>query len=329
MNEIHQGHDKQEKEIEQLHKIFDAYRIRSQELNKVIRLFLASIFLMGGSYVLGIYWGDYILEWFNIQFKEIIIPLNVLSQLGILLSAIKCYAIDPDKMQDVHYLTNELDINPHSLINALDLTISYSNAKQFREMTKREDPLTISLNIGLRAYGFRFLYVITDEEGRIYYISFGPVTANMKGAWRSILTPTKYNKSGEYNRVDIGSFQFNLIKEEKKLNTILLVFLPFFENEKYHPMYSEGHYETSGIGEGYITSSTGGMWKIDSMNNYRNISYKGRGLKIKFLEFSGEEKESMDKVLKKVVQKFKHKILSIKKICQYSSLDGNLLETIE
>lgn len=330
MQEINKKGDEQDKQIEEMHKIFDSYRIRSNELYAVIIWAYISIVIAIISYVLLYFFRDYTIIYIrNIRIisRDLIILSHFALQLVVLIFVIRTYAVKPDKIQDIHYLATEMDVNPHVLVNALGLDISYSTMKDFFEKPSREEPLRINLDNTLRAYGFRFLYVVSNQEGDVFYLSFGPITANTKEVWRHLIIPTKYQESGEYNRVEIGRFQFNLIEKKQELDVVLFIFIPFFKNEVYSPIMGTSRYEVGGLeSASFTTASTGGMWKIDSSDVYRKIKFKGAGLKMTDLKYEGNTKDKIDEVTQKIVEKYGRKVCQVNKITQFTSIKGDLLE---
>jgi|Deesub1362A_J573_1020465.scaffolds.fasta_scaffold02740_2 hypothetical protein len=303
--------ERQRKEIEELHVLFDTYRVRSKELSSLVWIFFIAILVAAVAIIL-IFARKNLINY--------IVAVHAFLQLCILVWAIKVYAINPDRLQDAGYLVREMDINPHSLVSALDLRLSIDSGKPVGVEISPEDPLRINLSTKLRVFGFRFLYIIYGEMDKVYFISFGPITAKTQ-LWRHLLPPDKFWGGGEYNRIELGSFQFNLVEEEKRLSIIFLVFLPFFKHEQLSPLVAYQEVKIERESGRLLTGMSGGMWPISTMTTIEDIVYRGEGTRIYELKWVGKE----DDVLKKIIDRFGQKIIKTSKIKQYESIEGNLV----
>ncbi len=136
---------------------------------------------------------------------------------------------------------------------------------------------------------------------------------------------TPYNSllnKDEYNQIEIGSFPFDSIENKQKLDIMFLVFLPFYRQETLSPMVTQTFFDVPGEDSGAHTiSQSGGMWTIDTMRTQNNIIYRGQGIKLNELQYTGEN----DDLLKKVLEKFRKEIMVCNKIKQCSDVQGNVL----
>lgn len=305
---------KQDEDVNNIHMLFDSYRIRSQELSSLIKVYCLSI-LYAGIGLSYIYLFNRLVISFNsftFNFSSIILVLHTFFQLVILLLTIKTYAIDPNRLQDLAYLVKEMGLNPHALISALDLNMSIDRGKELFEKFNKKDPLRINLSLRLRVFGFRFLYIVSDKNQKVFYISYGPIT--QKNLVR-YLVPSSIFKSGEYNKINLGSFQFNLIKKQE-IEEVLLIFLPFFKDETLSPMIQTRKNTVP------LVSIYGGTWPVSTMKTYKDIKYTGEGLNIQSLKYIGNKKT----FLKKIINKLSVKIMKAKEINEMFNIKGRLLE---
>lgn len=307
--------EKQNEEVVSLQNLLDIYRIRSKELELLIEKFRLAIWLAILAIVCAGVW---------LKYTNLVLVSHAFLQFVILLFAIKTYAVSPDRLQSVSYLVSELDINPHVLINALDLNISVDTGKSLFSRIKREDPLKINLTPKMRIWGFRFLLLISGKDDNTYYVSYGPITAKTQ-IWRHLVPPHELFKRTEYNRIEIGSFSFNLIEQGQKLDIKFLIFLPFFKHEESAPFIMEGIFEVRGKeSETFTTSSSLGAWSITTTRTYGDIKFKGEGIEL--YKFNLLKKDS--NILNKVVNKLYTDLIKTKTIKQFQSLEGKLLSNL-
>lgn len=320
--------DKQKEEIESIQAIIDIYDIRSSELNPLIKLFYASIAAVFVSVVLIFVVNDaeLCIKSSCVSWSAIITVLHLLVQLTILVKAINTYAVNPNNLRDISYLVQNMDINPHSLVNALGLSMSINSEKGILDRTNRDEPQTINLETQIRVYGYRFLLIVWNEEKNTFFTSFGPITQKTKGIWRHILPPNVLSSREEYNRIELGKFEFNLIEKPSDLKLTLLIFLPYKSNQEFPPMIGEARHEVYGIdSERYTSSSSLGMWQIESIVTYDKITCSGVGAELEEIEYSGDAKDTNDKVLKAAIDKYKNELINCTEVKQYSSREGDLV----
>lgn len=303
--------EKQKKDINKLQNILDTYRIRSNELKNLVRIFYFAI---------GIVMAAIISILIFQSMSNIILISHALSQIIIFILAIKTYAVSPDRLQEADYLIKELDINPHALINALDLNLFIESGKDVFPMIHREYPLKINLTYKIRVWGFRFLFLVSGTNNEVYFLSFGPINSKTP-SWRVLVPPDKFGGT-EYNWIEIGSFPFNLIEKKQKLNFTFLIFLPVFKYEELHPLITKTTFEVPGRdGEKILTGSSLGMWSIITSRTYKDVTYQGEGAKL----YKVEVKKEDDKILNKVIKQFSAELRKAKTIKQYKDIKGSLI----
>jgi len=314
--EVHRGFgDTERKQVDKLQALLDIYRIRARELTKLIWLFSAAV----GAAILAV-----VTVLAFPRTSDWTVSLHAIVQLGLLLTAVKTFPVRAGRIQEADYLVRELDFNPHSLTSALGLNVEIRSEKGLLELVKKEDFLNINLAFDLRIFGFRFLFVVSGDNERVYFVSFGPVTAKSP-FWRHLVPPPLSDvfPRGEYNRIEIGKFQFNLVKDRQELNLHLLVFLPFFKVEKLKPLVGTGSIEIFGSDSRETRREhTGvtGVFQTAGVDDW--ITYRGEGTKLLELDVSEEEKTPVAQV----VRKFRKEIIVTRKIKYYSDIEGRLLE---
>jgi hypothetical protein len=315
--------ESQRKDVTELQELLDIYRIRSNELSAVVRVFYVAIVLALGSLLIILIFGDQKIEsrFINLSVSQLTVYLHAVLQIAILIWAIRTYATHPNQLQDARYLVKEMEINPYTLISALGLKLSLDSGKFGKGGQKKEDPLMIILSMNLRVTGFRFLYIVAGQDGKVYFVSFGPITAKTQ-LWRHLVAPNKFRESGEYNWIELGSFQFNLIKQQQALDVTFLVFLPFFKQEKLSPLVGQLRLDVYGKDSDQMHGAvSGGMGPIIMTQTLKDIIYRGEGTRIDDLKYTGDE----TKALKKIIDRFGGEIAKSRKIKQYSEINGNVI----
>ena len=312
VQDINACEEKQEDEIKQFQDLLDIYALRSCELRDLVYYFRIAI----GIVILAIL---SVVKW--PQSTNLILVMHTLSQIAIFFIALRVYAVSPDRMQDIGYLVNRLDINPHILVNALDLKL-YIDAKGglLARRVKREEPLIISAFPKIRVWGFRFLLIIANEQNRVFFVSFGPITSGTQIVRH--LTPFQQFGMGEFNRIELGRFPFNMIKEKQELKIFFLFFLPFYRGDTYNPYLTEGHYWAEGVASPNINIGSGtGTPSISTTVSYEDIEYQGVGVNIK----TSVKLDAKSHVVNDVFKKYAREFERTKKIKQYQEIDGGLI----
>ncbi len=304
-------HKKQEEDVRKLQDQLDMYALRSKELKALVFWFWVAL----GVAILAIV----AVSLFPEQ-KNILLVMHAILQIGILFIGIRVYAVSPDKMKDIAYLVNELDINPHTLVNALGLNLSLdAKGGLLTKNRKREDPLILSLFPRIRVWGFRYLLVVNNKEGEVFFVSFGPIVSNT-AMIRHLAYPS-WLGAKEYNRVEVGHCPFDLIEKEQELKISLLIFLPFYRHEASAPYLMVGRYQIYGKESASLTlGSTLGMSSLSAANTYEDIECRGVGDDIRLTVRDGAK----DNVLNKVIRKYLRDIETAPKIQEYQDLNGRL-----
>jgi hypothetical protein len=244
-------------------------------------------------------------------------------QLILLLVAIRIYAVSPNKLQEACYLVRVMDINPHSLINAMDLSLSIDPIKKFRfRPANKNYPLAINMFPKIRIWGYRFFLTIYNDEGDVFFVSFGPITQNTEII--RYLTPIDIFSTGDFNRVELGRFQFNMVEKKQDLRIAFLMFIPFFHGEKCSPCMTEGRHAAHGtLSPDISISSSLGMFSIDTSHRYNDIEYSGNGIYIKARVVSDAKPHVINNIFSKYVKKF----VRTRHIKQYKDIKGRLFST--
>lgn len=303
-------------DVEDFHKLFYMYRIRSNELSSLVRIFYAVIGIAALAIAFTRFGGRPI----ELNWQDGFLMATALSQFGVLMWAIRTYAVSPDRLEDVSYLVRQMDVNPHALVSAMGLNLSIDSGKELAGKVTRQDPLSINLSMKLRVFGFRFFCMVSGRDGKVYYLCFGPVTPKVP-FYRLLFPPDKLWPSGEYNYVALGSFQFNMIQQEQDVDITLLIFLPFFKQEKLSPMVGHGRFEVRGQNsQGIVTASSLGMSHMSTERLLRDITYRGESTKIYELGYVGEDPND---AIGKAIMKFGREFRRTRKIREYSSLTGS------
>jgi hypothetical protein len=284
--------------------------LRSEELASTVKKFYLAI-------LVGIVATGIVVVWPAAD--QCVVPIHAIGQLVILWWAIKTYATDPDRIASLGYLVRDCDVNPHLLIEAMDLHISLSYQGETGKQTK-ESPLAINLSMGLRLRGFRFIYAVTGKEDRLYFVSYGPVSPETK-LWRHLLHPAL--GMSEYNRIEIGKIRFNMLDKASELRSWALIFMPFYPQEKNMPLYSSTNLDYIGLQTGSILSSGTNLGPIDTDTHYRGITFFGQDTQICDLQF---QDDGADPTINKVVKKYLKPFVSSKVIQQFEDVAGRLPE---
>jgi hypothetical protein len=301
--------EQQAAEAEKLQSILDVYAVRMGELNSVKEWFLRSIFLAVVAILVSLLLPT---------LRNIVLSLHPISQLVILLLAINTYTMDPDKVASPEYLVKNCEVNPHAFIQALNISAYYSADN---ERVTEEDPLTINLSMKLRVYGFRFLFILTDQDNKVFFVSYGPITAKTE-LWRHILRP-EYGVA-EHDRIPIGKFKFNSFTDPKKYVAHLLIFMPFYEHETVSPIWGEGVLEFAGNKSGLRISQSPFASISNYSSCYKGISFRGGGVKIFESKTNSDFKDKIS-VIDSVFNKYKKDFVRTTKIKTTEDYKGGIL----
>ena len=294
------------KEVEQLQGILDIYRVRSAELQATVNKFYLSVSLAALALILAFACP---------KSRDFVLTVHPVLQLAVTLWALKSYSTDPDRLSSPLYLVRNCEINPHLLITAMGMSITFSSGLPLTQRQTWEDPLNIDLNMKLRVYGFRFLFFVADNDGKVYYASFGPVTSKTT-MLRQLLHPgTGLNEISSFR---LGSFQFNQFTPAKTLTGHFLLFLPFFEHEKLNPMLVTMGSE---FGRENMIAATGGTGKVYSDSVYAGITFSGAGEKVKDVAIEDFARNN-NPVINRVMRKLRANFLLASKIETITDANG-------
>lgn len=305
--------ERQEVDVKSLQDLLDIYAIRSGELKPLVGCFRQAIGLVIIAILTVAKW-PYLVN--------TVLIIHAIAQLTLFLVALRIYAVSPDKLQEAGYLVRDLDINPHALVNALDLKLAIDPAGGLfpKRRVQREDPLVISIFPKIRVWGFRFLLVIYNAKEEVFYVAFGPLTSKTKMIRH--LPPIDFFGTREFNRVELGRFPFNMIEEKQELKLAFLVFLPFFQGEKCCPYFTEGRHEVGGISSStFLCGSSLGMWSLTTSRRYEGIEYEGNGINVRTRLVS----DAKPHVINDVFRKYNKEFDRTKFIRQYQDIRGGLL----
>lgn len=293
-------------EVEQLQGILDIYRVRSAELQATVDKFYVSVGLAVAALIFSFVWPDG---------RDCALTVHPILQLAITLWALKSYSTDPDRLSSPLYLVRNCEINPHLVITAMGMSVTLSSGLPVSRRQTWEDPLNIDLSMKLRVYGFRFLFFIADEEGKVYYVSFGPVTSKTS-TLRHLLHPA--SGLSEINSIRIGKFKFNQFAAPKVLTGHFLVFLPFFEQEKLNPMLLtvSNHFSRD-----RLTSALGGTGKVESDRVYLGITFSGAGESVKEVGVEDLPRDN-NPLINRVMLRYRTEFLRAAKIESITDDDG-------
>jgi hypothetical protein len=293
-------------EVDRLQGLLDVYRIRSAELQASVNWFYGSVTLAAMALILSLLWADG---------RNCVLSIHPVLQLVLLICALKTYSTNPDRLSSPLYLVKNCEINPHLLIRAMGMSITFSSGLPIGQRQTWEDPLSIDLNMQLRVYGFRFLFFIADDAGKVYYASFGPVTPETT-MLRQLLHPA--TGLNEIDSIRLGSFKFNQFTPAKTLTGHFLLFLPFFEHEKLNPLLV-----TMGerFGRDNLVSAIAGTGKVESHRTYRGITFSGAGEKVKELGVEDLPRDN-NPLVNRVMQKLRIDFMRATKIESLTDLNG-------
>lgn len=297
-----------DQQVQALQSILDMYRIRSGELRATVSKFYLSIAVATLTLAAA---------QIRPNLRDGLLTVHPILQLLILWWAVETYSVGPDQLSSPLYLVRDCDINPHLLISAIEMKLSFGRSDLGRAQTW-EDSLSIDLWIKLRLVGFRFLFILADAEGKIFYVSYGPVTGRTR-IWRYLLEPMA--GIPEMNRIELGRFKFNQFVEEKQLRGILLIFLPIY-NEKLHPMLLETSIHVPGRNKGTMLANSGGSGPaVSSDTVYARAWYRGEGSNISDIEIENDVRGG-DPVIDRIIKKFKNDFLWTDKIEEIEDING-------
>lgn len=207
------------------------------------------------------------------------------------------YMVPPDKLQSVDYLVNELDLDVPRLVAAANLNISVN---PLRLPQDRHTPLSLTLNTDVRMWGYRFLCVLFNESGEVYFASYGPLGA-ARDTFRHPLPPTIIPGRDELVTATLGSADLNAIDKRQELSVLLIVFMAVYTDLDLLPFFSRGTFQVFGAGaDNYMIGSGLGGFDVDSERPYDGIRYRGSGLKLTKLRCT----PSADDAVRRVVEKY-------------------------
>jgi hypothetical protein len=296
------------KEIQRLQEVLDSYRVRSEELRSLVRKFYGSVGLAILAIACSVAWPCR---------KDLFLTLHPILQLLLLIWAIKSYSTDPDKLSSPLYLVKECDVNPHLLIQAIGFGLSYGPETGLTGRLDWDTLFTFTLSMHLRLCDFRFLFIIADDDGKVFYTSFGPITHETK-IWRYLSHPAA--RRSEINLIEIGKFNLNQFQAEKQLRWKLLLFIPIFKQETINPMMMSGNIFIPGKASDTLYSGiSGGSAMVESNQTYPGVAYSGEGVDL--LDLRTEGRDGVP-VVDKVVRRLRNDIMHAKKIESITDLNG-------
>jgi len=312
-------------DLDALHKLFDMYAIRSKELSKLVAIFYISIFMAVLALIFTKFFGNQHLYYFSqFSYTEVIKPFHLLIQLSLLICAINLYAVNPDKLQNIQYLVDEMFINPNSVVDAMKLGLIYSRGSYPLSSPINEMPVRISLNVSLRVFGYKYLYLIYGNDKKVYYVSVGMAKSSSKNLLRAFGFATQYNQSGEYSSITMGYFKFGLV-EKQTLRTTLLIYLPS-ANEESSPLIIDGSYEALGKDSKRLIIGQSGGESISPAMSYPKVIYKADNKRITEVRFDNgrgaSNNQIRDSVIQRIIETYGSKIYD--RNFTDTSLDGNI-----
>lgn len=295
----------EKEEIFRIRDVLGQYTIRRKELRSILWILAISIFSMVIAIFLSYIFSGYSREIF---FFHLIVQLFILSL------AIRLAAISADKIYDLRYLIRGLGMNPFDLIDALEITPSIEHGKfiLFSNFSS-DDPLIAGISSKINIWGYRFLFAAYDNS-KVYFASMGMLSP--KATARTIILKPDRFFQGELNRIDLGKFCFHKIKGVKILNLVFLMFPDFYKNDERAPFSSQGTMEIySAQSRGIPFSYT--LSKIESDTLFDNIKYRYERYSMKITNI-----EDQDDLISKIVDKYRNKITTSRKIVVEKSKKG-------
>ncbi|MFA5035436.1 MAG: hypothetical protein WC500_06630 [Candidatus Margulisiibacteriota bacterium] len=292
-------------------ELLDIYALRSEELNMLVNILIASFICTALAVLISL---------FVPLISSYVAIIHMIIQLLICIFAIKHYIVNPDKMCEIDYIVNKLDINPHDLIDSMGLEGYAGLDGALFRAPSRETPININLSLKLRVKSFRFIYFISNGTEDVYQVALGPIKANTK-LWRHRLPEVLKEKlkSDEMNRIEISKFQFNTINNKMRMQfkVTFLFFISFFDYETINPYTLSFLYES----EPESINWGAGTGTLKNNNTYKQIKFKGKGDKI-FNILTKNETE----IETKIIKKYSKLLMKSNKIRVFTSYKGDLLK---
>ncbi|MDO8511835.1 MAG: hypothetical protein Q7S57_01065 [bacterium] len=283
-----ENEDKRSIQVNSIQNLLDIYDIRTRELKELVAIFRLSIELT--ILFTLIMWGWGTQEWYGFSLSDMAIVTHLITQLCLLIWAIRIYAIKPGKLQDAEYMVKELGLHPHSLLNALELHVNLESQISKDDKVDSRTPLIIFLRLSLRIFGYRFMILVYDEQNKLYYLSTGPITHKSK-IWRHFTDKFGIWNKGEFSEIEIGKIKLNLLQKPKDYTFVFLLFLPFFKKELTSPLYMR---RILTLPDGNLLSHSN-VDRLNSIDYFREIEYGGEGLRINNLRYVGPDNKSVFK----------------------------------
>lgn len=294
--------EQQVMEVREFDNILKAYAVRAKDVKRLAYLFFLSLLFIVISILLIAACPSHALA---------VGLSHLLSQIGIAGGGLYAYAVQPDKLRKIDFLVHELDINPISIMNALEIDYSIGYAGQEPFPYDRSAPLDIFMSPNLRLYGYRLFCVVHDSATNVYFVSWGLVSGKSK--WYRHMLPDDEIFGGEVNRLSIGSLAFNrIVEKQKQLSFALFLFLPFYKTEVLNPFYSTVQMPTQ-----EVAGSTLGSNRISGFKRHKGILFRGKGEKLFSVEILNDED-----FLCRLVGRYEKRIRTARKLQHWGSMDG-------
>ena len=287
--------------IWEFRKILDIYRIRSEELKPLILLYITAVTLAAISMItIGIFK----------DLKPIIIYSHLALQISILIVSIKTYALNPNKLRDISYLVRNLTINPHFLIESLNISPSLSPIS--KDNSTNIDTYELNLHFEFPIINFRFLFILSGDDNKVHFVSFGTVSKKLN--FKKHILPFSDVFGGEFNRVELCNIPLKDFRITDRYNMHFLLFTGFYPKDQYNPYYSfSSSYHK--LPDGVFDMSMD-LPEIRGNVLFDGIKYGAIGDKINTIEVNGDD------IVSKVFNYYIVEFLRTKKIHSYVFIDG-------
>jgi len=240
---------------------------------------------------------------------------NAFSQLFIFGVAVRTRAPAPDKLSQVPYLIQHLEISPHSLFSAMKLEVLIQYVGQSPQ--SRDNPLEIALTSELRVGGYRIAaFLASEDEKRLFWFC-GGIIAGRSRIVRNIVKPDEFGVWDQCT-ITLGEFPFNLVVE-KNLQFRIYVFVPLWNMKAEHPLYGFGRISRISD-DGVMMGHSGGMFEVRYERKDVDVFYDSMGTHISNCRVTG------DSIHHKALVRFWDYIELSNKLVQLTDLQGTLLD---
>lgn len=221
-------------EVQRLHHLFDRHAKAFTEFSTIRRALLLVLTAPAALAVLSLVNHLHPPQWTPAPLPIVSLFL-IVAEVVALLTVQRLYAVSPRFLQAIRFLVQELNMNIHSLMDVMSLSVILEPTRDFPAVADRGH---ILIRTDLLVFGYRFLYVAYDDANRVYLLYYGPIELGRR-VTRLQLQPGANRVRDEAYVVALDERRL-LLNQHRELNVRFFVFASPFPQETAHPLFSEG-----------------------------------------------------------------------------------------